>query len=178
VSTYIAAIEIETILVTGVVCAFTGTLTGVAAIWRKHIVLAAAAFLTPTIALVLFVLEAGVLHLGPGRAAVPFCIIFIINQIVTTLVILVYMHLLSGPANRPVSQLTIQTLLVSVMAFAAFLSLARVLLHRQHDWRMRIALGLLGITVVGLVTVVYSAYGAHRPRKATGRGVLQLIVYE
>ena len=69
VCTYIAAIEIESILVTGWICSATGIAMGISTLACKRPLLAAAGFLTPLIAAILFVLEAFLLELGPRRAA-------------------------------------------------------------------------------------------------------------
>ncbi len=157
ICTYIAAIEIESILVTGCICSLTGIATGISAIICKRPLLAAAGFLTPIIAVVLYVLEAFFLHLGPGDAALPFCIVFIINQVIATLMILVQLNILIAPAGWRTKQITIRTLMVSMVSFSVFFAIARHLLKLQHNWLMAVALGLLGLTFVGLTVSLYSA---------------------
>jgi hypothetical protein len=157
VCTYIAAIEIETILVTGWICSATGLAMGISAIACKKPVLAAAGFLTPIIAVVLFVLETAFLHLGPRNAALPFCIVFIVNQVLATVVILVQLRMFTAPPGTRATQIALKTLMVSMVSFSVFFAIARRLLEREHDWLMALALGLLGLASVGLSVVLYSA---------------------
>lgn len=157
VSTYIAAIQIETILATGGICSITGIGTAVSAMKCRRPVLAAAGFLTPIIAVTLFVLEAFLMHLGPGKAAFPFCIVFIINQVIATLTILVELNIMIAPTGARRNQITMRTLMVSMVSFSVFFAVARHLVKRQHNWLMALALGLLGLTFVGLTVAAYSA---------------------
>ncbi len=156
ICTYIAAIEIESILTTGWICLATGIAMGISAIMCKRPVLAVAGFLTPVIAVVLFVLEAFFLHLGPGDAALPFCIVFIINQVVATLTILVQLNILVVPVRPRALQITIKMLMVSMVSFSVFFAIAKHLLVREHDWLMGLSLGLLGLTFVGLSVTLYA----------------------
>src|SRR5262245_36036239 len=89
ISTYIASIDIETIMVSGVVCSITGIAAAIAAIRCKRLELVMAGFSTSILAVTLVLLEAFVFQLGPQRAAFPFCVIFIINQIITAVMILI-----------------------------------------------------------------------------------------
>ncbi|WP_145247070.1 hypothetical protein [Aeoliella mucimassa] len=114
--------------------------------------------MTPVIAVSLFVLEAMFLHLGPNRAAYPFCIVFIVNQTITTIVLLIELNLLLQPSGQPRFQVTLKTLLVLMTSFALFSGVARFLLRREHNWIMLVALGLLGLTLVGLASVGYEAF--------------------
>ena len=157
VCTYIAAGQIETILATGWICFATGLAAGISASVCKRPLLAAAGFLTPILAVALTVLESMFLHLGPGDAALPFCIIFIINQVFVTLATLVELNLMTAPAGARGRQITIRTLIVSTASFSVFFAVARQLLERQHDWMMAMALGLLGLTSVGLTVSLYTA---------------------
>ena len=157
VCTYIAAIEIKSIIVTGLICSVTGIATGISASISKRFLLAAAGFLTPSIAVTLFVLENFFLDLGPGGAALPFCVVFIVNQVIATLIILVQLNILVAPATALAKQITIKTLMVSMVSFSVFFAVARHLLAREHDWLMALALGLLGLTFVGLTVALYIA---------------------
>ena len=167
VCTYIAANRIESILVTGWICSASGFALGVSAIVAQRYLLAAVGFLTPIIAVVLFVLEVKFLHLGPGRAALPFCIVFIVNQVLTTLVVLVQLSKIASPPETRTLQITIKTLIVSMVSFSIFFALTRYLLQRQHNWLMAVALGLLGLTFVGLTVVLYTAVSARARSKIT-----------
>lgn len=160
ISTYVASMEIESIIVTGVVCSITGIAAGVAAIKLSRPWLAAAALMVPVITVVLFIIEAFFLHLGPLRAALPFCIVFMINQVFSTLTILVQLNILVAKNDAPRLQITIKTLMVSIVAFSVFFGIARQLLVLEHDWIAYVSLGLLGLTLVGLGTTLYSAHAA------------------
>lgn len=166
ICTYIAAIKIESILVTGWICSITGIAMSASAIAYKKPVLATAGCLTPIIAVILFALEASVLNLGPRRAALPFCIVFIINQLIATLTILIQLHILIAPPGARVRQLTIKTLMVYVASFSVFFAIAKHLLNRQHDWLMALALSLLGLTSVGLSVALYTAIANRKIGKA------------
>ena len=71
--------------------------------------------------------------------------------------ILVQLHILTAPPGRRAKQITIKTLMVSMVSFSVFFAIARQLLEREHDWLMALALGLLGLTFVGLGIALYSA---------------------
>ena len=157
VCTYLAAIEIETILVTGVLCSSTGVLASLFSFAYRKPLLGATALLTPILAVVLFLLEA-VLNLGPSRAAMPFCICFLINQVVCTLVVLTQLNLWMAGSGANRQQVTIRMLLVCSAGFAVFFAVTNQLLDQEHDWLMSVALGLLGLTFVGLTVVFYRAY--------------------
>jgi hypothetical protein len=168
ICTYLAASDIKSILITGWICSTTGIATGISAIKCKRPILAAAGFLTPTIAVILFVLEALLLQLGPGRVALVFCIVFIINQVIATLTILVQLNILIAPAGARGKQITMRTLMVAMVSFSVFFAIARHLLERKHDWLMSLALGLLGLTFVGITVAVYTAAtNRHTARIAT-----------
>lgn len=158
ICTYIAALSIETISGTAWVCSATGLAMGVYAMAHKRFLLGCAGFLTPILAIVLFILEAFILNLGPRRAALPFGIIFIINQVITTLITLIQLSILNEPSKTRTKQITIRTLLVAITSFAVFFAVTKHLLKREHNWLMATALGLLGLTFVGLSLVVYSAF--------------------
>lgn len=157
VSTYIAAIEIESILVSGVVCSVTGVMAGITCIACKRVWLAIACLLTPFMAVNLLILESTFLQLGPSDAAEPFCVVFIVNQIISTLIILVHLKFLVATDESHWRQLTIQTLLVCTASFALFFGIAKILLRMEHDWKMSMALGLLGLVFVGLTVILWPA---------------------
>lgn len=165
VSTYVATFYIKTILTSGFICSISGLALGVVALRRHRRALAAIALLTPVTAVVLFLLEAIVLHLGPRNAALPFAIVFLINQTITTLVILVELQFSLSNSDRLLRQVTLRTLLVSMTSFCLFFTLARYLLEWQHNWRMGIALGLLGLTIVGIVSVLFANFTATPDRQ-------------
>ncbi|MEQ1824740.1 MAG: hypothetical protein ABL921_02295 [Pirellula sp.] len=161
VCTYIAAIEIESIIVTGWICAATGLASGIAAFMAKKKSLAFALFLTPILAIILFVLEAFFLHLGPQRAALPFCIVFIVNQFSTVVATLVEM-------NRDLwhkSQVSIGALLSCTFFCALFSALVRFLLERKHNAMMIVALGMAGLTLVGLALSIYNVIVSSRANR-------------
>lgn len=158
VCTYIAAIQIKSLLVTGIICSFTGIAMGVLAIACNKRLLAAAGFLTPAIAVILLVLEAFILQLGSTRAAFPFCVVFIVNQVIATLTILVQLNILIASASSRPQQVTLKTLIVSITSFSVFFAISKQLLNRQHDWLMALALGLLGLTFVGLTVTLYALF--------------------
>jgi hypothetical protein len=158
ICTYIAAIEIQTIEATGLICSIAGVALGISAIKCRRPILAAAGFSTPIMAVTLLVLEAFFLKLGPNRAALPFCIVFIVNQVIATLTILIQLNIVFAPPGVRRKQITIKTLLVCMASFSVFMTIAKSLLVREHDWMMALALGLLGLTFVGLTVALYTAF--------------------
>lgn len=169
VCTYIAAIEIESILVTGFICSATGFMVGAMASVAKKRVLAFAGFLTPILAVTLFILEAFILNLGPDKAALPFCIVFIANQVIATVVMLVQMYVDLESEGAQIWRLTIRMLLLLTVSFSVFFAIAKYLLQRDHNVMMWTALGLLGLTFVGLSLVLFTAFS--KSRDETGNGV-------
>ena len=151
ICTYIAAIDIETILVTGWICFATGLVAGISATVARELSLAWAAFLAPIVAFVLVFLEVGVLHLGPNRAALPFCIVFFVTQLATTLGS--FRSIRFGSNSK---QISLSLMLVTTAAFSVVFSVARFLLQREHNILMLIALSMAGLTFVGIVLTVYN----------------------
>ena len=162
ISTYIAAYNIESILVSGVVCSITGLVAAISARGAGRPLLAMAAAATPAMAFVMLCLEAFVLHLGPHRAAEPFSIVFIVNQVISTLVILVELNILCSPSGKLATQVTLQTLLIAMAGFGVFFAVAKFLSQLHHHWRMSLALGLLGLAFVGLCSLWYSVLRPQR----------------
>jgi hypothetical protein len=149
VCTYIAAIKIETILATGWICSSTGLIAGIGSLSIKERALAVVSFLTPIVAIVLTALEALILNLGPNRASLPFCIVFIIVQLVTTVV-----SFRSFRFGSDAKQISLRTMLLATTAFSVVFAVARQLLHREHNVVMLIALTLAGLTFVGTVLTI------------------------
>ena len=91
-STLIAAVDITSIITTGWICSF----TGMVAAWHYFRNANWLAFLacasTIVIALVLVALESTYLRLGPTRAALPFSLVFLVNQSITSMVLLYNIH--------------------------------------------------------------------------------------
>lgn len=159
VSTYVAAYEIRTILVSGVICSLTGMVAGGMALATRRYLLALGSSIAPGLAGTLFVLESFYWNWGPQRAADPFMMIFLAHQVVTMPLILVQLRLLYRHPESSQTQLTLRMVMLTVALFATIFSLSRVLLEMQeHSWLMAIALGFLGATLVGLAAVVYSAW--------------------
>jgi hypothetical protein len=158
ICTYIAAIEIESIIFTGLICSLTGLAAGIAALRYRRFWLAAAGFLTLIIAMLLFILEAFFLELGPEVAALPFCIIFIVNQTVATLIILVELNALLATSGTPGWQISMKTLVIVMISSSVFFAVVRHLLERPHNGLMVAALSLLGVTFVGLSAALHTAY--------------------
>jgi hypothetical protein len=167
ISTYIASITIQTILLTGWICSVTGIAAGSVAYRSSNRHLAFVSFLTPIVAIVLWILEGLILNLGPMRAAIPFSIVIVLNQLISTIWILAELGLLVEPGRNRVRQVTIRTLLASMVGFSVFFAVARNVLHREHNWRMALALGLLGITLVGLSIVLFSAFANRKKTEIT-----------
>ena len=157
VATYIAANEIESILLSGWICSVIGVMAGSAALWNRWTLMAIACFLTPAIGIMLFLLECSLWQLGPQKAALPFCVVFIVNQVVSTLCVLVGIRIVTSNTPTLAMQVTLKTLFVAITSFAIFFSGANYLLKNQHDPMMAIALGMLGVTFVGLCVVLFSA---------------------
>lgn len=155
-STYAAAVHIKSILTTGWICSLTGVLCGLAGWKCRRTEIAIAGFATVGIAILLWGLEGLVLNLGPQKAMLPFCIVFFVNSLLSTLIILVGLRLLFAPRDALKLQLSLSTLLVAMTTFGVFLGIARVLLFMGHNWLMTIALGLAGLTMVGLGATLYA----------------------
>ncbi len=162
VCTYIAAIEIETILVTGWICSATGIVSGIAARVAKQQLLAVIQFLTPVLAATLYLLESNFLHLGPEDAALPFCVAFVANQLLTTIATLVQLNRTADSQVRSKMQLSIQSMLFCTLSCSVFFAATRYLLEREHDVMMAIALALAGLTFVGLLLTLYNALVSSR----------------
>ena len=124
-------------------------IAGIASLIARERAIAAVSFLTPIVALVLTVVEVSVLNLGAGRAALPFCVVFIIVQIVTTLI-----SFRSFSFGSDSKQISIRTMLLATVAFSIVFAIARKLLQREHDVVMLIALTMAGLTFVGIVLTI------------------------
>jgi hypothetical protein len=156
ISTYIAAYEIESILVSGIVCSITGLVAALFARRTGRLLLVWACAMTPIMAVIMTALEALVLHLGPMGAAEPFSIVFIINQLISTLVILIELNILTSSSGNVRTQITLQTLMIAMAGFGVFFGVTKLLSRFEHHWRMSLALGLLGLAFVGLCSLWYS----------------------
>lgn len=158
ISTYIASTEIETILVSGPICSLTGIVAGIAALFLRRPILAIACFAAPILAVTLFIAEAMFLKLGPGRAAQPFMIIFLINQMLSLPIILLQLRQVINRARDERQQISLKTLMVTTAIFAAVFALLRLLQGRSdHSLMMYLALILLGLTVGAEALFVYYA---------------------
>jgi hypothetical protein len=167
VCTYLAAWEIRSILTTGCICSLTGGACGIAGRRCGRPEIAVGGFLTIGVAITLFLLESLFLNLGADRALYPFCIVFFINSLISTLTILVGIRLLLAPAESLKLQLSLGSLLVSMITFAIFCGIAKQTITWDQNGLMAIDLGLLGVCVVGLSTTLFmSLYEANRRRKA------------
>ncbi len=155
VSTYIAAVDIESILVSGWICSATGLFAGIASLIAGKSALSVVSFLTPVVAITLTLLEASILQLGPSLAALPFCIIFIIVQLTTNLV--TFCSINEGVSSK---QISIKTMLIATFAFAVVFAIVRYLLQREHNTIMLIALTLAGLTFVGIVLSIHQMLSA------------------
>jgi hypothetical protein len=167
IGTYVAAYEIESILVSGVVCSITGIVAAISARRTGRPLLALAAAATPVMAVVMTGLEALVLQLGPSDAAEPFSIVFIVNQLISTLVILVELNILTSPSGKMTTQITLQTLMIAMGGFGVFFGVAKLLSRLHHHWRMSLALALLGLAFVGLCSLWYSVLKKPKPLDGT-----------
>ncbi|MCA9183972.1 MAG: hypothetical protein R3E01_34590 [Pirellulaceae bacterium] len=157
VCTFIAAIKIESILLTGVICSLTGIAAGITAVRCHRYWLAAAGLVTVVLAVSLFILEAVFLNLGPGRAALPFCIVFVIHEAIVSIVILAKLNMMLVGNAQSGRQITLRTIFVAITSFAVFFAVARSLVAQGLSPMMAIALGMLGFTCVGLAVVFHSA---------------------
>lgn len=156
VTTYLASYGIETILVSGPICALTGLFAGFVSGMIKRAVLALACFAAPLIAITLFLLEALVLHLGPDKAARPFMLVFLVNQAVSLPVILLQLRNVLNGNREEKQQISLRTLMITTALFAAVFALARLLLeHSDHGVLMGAALALLGLTIGGQALFAY-----------------------
>lgn len=78
---------------------------------------------------------------------------------------LVQLNLLVAPAGKPAREITLMTIMVSMTSFSVFFAIARQLLNREHNWLMALALGLIGLTFVGLTIVMFTAISQHYSRQ-------------
>ena len=166
ICTYIASLAIESILVTVWIVIATSTAALVAAIVNKRLLLSLALVFTPVIALTLFVLENTVLHLGPTQAALPFCIVFFVNQGFSTVAILIELSRLLAVDQRPLFQTSTLMLILSSIAFSMFFAVSKLLLPSDENSLAYVAWGLLGISIVGIFMVIGQAVHNRRTRKA------------
>ena len=158
VCTYIAAIDIESILFTGWVCSATGLLAGIWALASRERALAAVSFLTPIVAVALTLLEINVLKLGPNVAARPFCIVFIVVQIITNLIS--FRSLWSGSNTK---QISIRSLMLVAVGVSLVSAVSRQLLLLEHDIIMLIGLIMSGLTIVGVVITIFNLMASKPP---------------
>ena len=159
VSTYIASANIRTILITGWICSISGLLAGLTALMCEKRLLANAALLTPVMAVTLYVLEGVYWDMGPDKAAVPFGIVFLVNQSITSLIVLLELNRWQFGGVSGWSQVNLRTMMVLMASFSVYFAVLRVLLETKHNWLMVVALILLGVTFVGLSLFVYFAGG-------------------
>jgi hypothetical protein len=157
VSTYIAATDIRSVMKTGWLCSISGLLLGLTALMCERRLLAYVGLLTPAIAVSLFVLEGVFWDVGPAKAALPFGMVLVVNQFLSTVIILNESRRWVNGGSFGLRQLSIRMLMVSMVSFSVFFSVLRILLERHHNWMMGIALGLLGIAFVGLSLIGYVA---------------------
>lgn len=158
ISTYVASMEIETILASGPICSVTGILGGIAAIFLGRPILVIACFAAPLLAISLFVAEAFFLHWGPGRAAQPFMMIFLLNQAISLPIILLQLRQVINQTRIERKQISLRALMITTAIFAAVFALLRFLQeHAEHGTLMLLALILLGLTVGGEGLFAYYA---------------------
>lgn len=157
ISTYMAATNIRTILISGWICSSIGLLAGLTALMCEKRLLAIAALLTPVIAVTLYVLEGVYWDMGPDKAAVPFGIVFLVNQSITSLIILLELNRWQFGGVSGWSRINLRTMMVLMASFSIYFAVLRVLLETKHNWLMFVALVLLGATFVGLSLFVYFA---------------------
>ena len=164
--TYVAAINIESVLFTGWVCSATGLAAGVASMAAGNRAISLVSFLTPAVAVTLTYLEMYVLQLGPVSAALPFCVLFIVLQLITNVVS--FQHIgLKKDGQSAGKQISIKSMLIVTLASALFFAVCRQLLRREHNVLMWIALTLAGLTFVGVVMAMYNWACLIRQRGAT-----------
>ena len=164
--TYVAAINIESILFTGWVCSATGLAAGVASMAAGNRAISLVSFLTPAVAVTLTYLEMYVLQLGRVSAALPFCVLFIVLQLITNVVS--FQHIgLKKDGQSAGKQISIKSMLIVTLASALFFAVGRQLLRREHSVLMWIALTLAGLTFVGVVMAIYNWACLIRQRGAT-----------
>ncbi len=155
ICTYIAALDIHSILFTGWLCSATGCIAGIASLVSRNRAVAIAAFLTPVVAITLAVLEVFLLKLGPETAALPFSIIFIVMQLITNLISFRSFSV-NAESKEITKQISIKAMLLVTVASSMFFAVVRHLLHQEHDTMMLIALTLAGLTFVGVVLTIYN----------------------
>lgn len=158
IATYVASIQIETILASGPICSVTGIMAGMAAIFLGRPILAVACFAAPLLAVTLFIAEAFFLNWGPGGAAQPFTMIFLLNQAISLPIILLQLRQVINRARLERKQISLRALMVTTAIFAAVFALLRFLQeHAAHGTLMLLALILLGLTVGGEGLFAYYA---------------------
>lgn len=160
IATLIASIEIHSILISGWMCSCSGIIAGVFAAlarrWRSFVIL----MMTPVMAICLVVLESFML-LGPNRAAVPFSIVFLVHQTISSVLLISDFHRYSvETVDRLSGKFTIRTLLVLMVLVAVFFSVFRFAMRTNNAACVGMAFILVVLNTVGIVV----AYMRHRLR--------------
>lgn len=153
VSTLIATAKIESILVTGIVCSLTGIAAGIASFYVRRFGMGIIALNTFAIAVALFILEAYFLHMGPQKAALPFSIVFLVNQILTNVILIRGIHQIATVGEAVRSTFTIRLLLVAMTAVAIGCAIAKSLPREGHLMPMILATILCVFTVAAILMV-------------------------
>ncbi|RCS43237.1 hypothetical protein DTL42_18950 [Bremerella cremea] len=157
-STYVASLQIKTILVGGPICSVTGIAAGISALYLRRLILAMACFAAPLLAITLFIAEAIFLKMGPDRAAQPFMIIFLLNQAISLPIILLQLRQIINQSGSERKQISLRALMVTTAIFAAVFALLRFLQENaEHGMLRLIALILLGLTIGGEGLFAYYA---------------------
>ncbi len=152
-STLAAVIEIETILVTGVICSFTGIVAGISALMKSETREVIAAWSIPAMALLLFFLESQLLHLGPKKAAMPFSILFILNQAIANYILLRCVTKHARTAGSGLPSFGIQSILFMTAVMALGLAFVQAFFPAANSLMVFLALVIVGITIICLLTV-------------------------
>ena len=151
VSTLIATVYIESILVTGFICSLTGMASGIASFSVRRFQMGTISLSTIGIAIVLVILESSLLHLGPQRAALPFSIVFLANQIITNFVLIRGMHQLASRGDTHSTTFTIRSLLFVMTSVAIACAVAKTLPSGEAP--MILAAILCSVTVAALAAM-------------------------
>ena len=161
IATLIASVEIHSILISGWICSCSGIIAGIFAAWAGRWRSFVTLIMTPILAICLVVVES-IIRLGPDRAAIPFSIVFLVHQTVSSILLIGDLRPYRVDAEDQLSgKYTIRTLLVLMVLVAVFFSLYRLAIKTSNAACVGMALILVVLNAVGNGV----AYIRHRVRQ-------------
>ncbi len=161
IATLIATVEIHSILISGWICSCSGIIAGVFAAWARRWRSFVTLMMTPILAICLVIVEF-FLSLGPDRAGIPFSIVFLMHQTISSILLISDLRRNGVEAADELSgRFTIRTLLVIMVIVAVFFSIWRLAIQTDNAACIGMALLLVGLNSVGIAL----AFIRHRASK-------------